>query len=370
MVEKMSNFKAPPPMKKDLPYSQWKHEVQVWKAFTALEKKKMGPALFLSLEGSARDAGHEVSLDLSGDDSIDVLLQKLDSLSLKDENNSAYEAYDTFERYQHPVDMGMTEHINTFERLYQKAKNLKSELPDGVLAYRLLGSANLSDTHVQLARATLPSLTYNNMQQQLKKIFSDASVQSSSLASVKIEPTYESSHQEVGETHYMHRGHVARNVQRGRGRWRGRVKKSGYSSSVAQSSDSDSQTQEQKNSGTKPKRRLNPRDSFGNITECSICGSRFHWAKQCPDRYEVLESVTEQAEEDKEVLITLFTKGSQSRNVTDETECEVLIAETLSYGIIDSGCSRSVCGDVWLKCYLDTLSDNDIKLVQVEPGHT
>ena len=131
----MSNFKAPLPMRKDFPYSEWKHEVQVWKAFTALEKKKMGPALFLSLEGSARDAGHEVSLeDLSGDNGIDVLLQKLDSLFLKDENNSAFEAYDTFERYQRPVDMGMTKYINTFERLYQKAKNFKLELPDGVLA--------------------------------------------------------------------------------------------------------------------------------------------------------------------------------------------------------------------------------------------
>ena len=109
----------------------------------------MGPALLLSLEGSARDAAHEVSLeDLSGDDGIDVLLQKLDSLILKEENNFAFEAYDTFERYQQPVDMGMTEYINTFEHLYQKAKNFKLELPDGVLAYRLLRSANLSDTHV------------------------------------------------------------------------------------------------------------------------------------------------------------------------------------------------------------------------------
>ena len=108
----------------------------------------------------------------------------------------------------------------------------------------------------------------------------------------------------------------------------------------------------------------------GNISECSICGSRFHWAKQCPDCYEVLESVGEQAKEDKEVLITLFTKDSQSQNVTDETECDALLGETLSCGIIDSGCSKSVCGDVWLKCYLDTLSDSDIKFVQVEQGHT
>ena len=155
---------------------------------------------------------------------------------LTDENNSAFEAYDTF------------------ERLYQKAKNFKLELLDGVLAYRLLRSANLSDTHVQLARAMLLSLTYNNMQLQLKKIFSDGSAQSSSLASVKIEPTYESGHQEV-EAYYTHRGH-ARNVQCGRGRWGGRARKSDSSSTVAQYNDSDSHAQEQRNSGTKPKRHL------------------------------------------------------------------------------------------------------------------
>lgn len=214
-------------MRNDLPYSEWKHEVQVWKAFTTLKENKLGPALFLSLEGSARDAAHEVSLeDLSGDNGINVLIEKLDSLFLKDENNSAFEAYDTFERYQRPVDMGMTDYINNFERLYQKAKHFKLDLPDGVLAYRLLRSANLSDTHAQLARATLPSLTYNNMQQQLKKIFSDGTVQSKPLASVKIEPTFESSHREVEEAYFTHRGN-ARNVQRGRGRWRGRGKRSG-----------------------------------------------------------------------------------------------------------------------------------------------
>lgn len=157
----------------------------------------MGPALFLSLEESARDAAHEVSLDdLCKDDGIETLLTKLDSLFLKDENNAAFEAYDTFECYQRPSSMNMMDYINTFERLYQAAKHYKPELPDGVLAYRLLHSANLSDAHVQLARATLPSLIYSNRQQQLKKI-----TEADPLLSVKTEPTYENHHQEAGEAY-------------------------------------------------------------------------------------------------------------------------------------------------------------------------
>ena len=44
-------------------------------------------------------------------------------------------------------------------------------LPDGVLAYRLLKSTNLTVEKQQLARATLSELTYDNMKKQLKAIF-------------------------------------------------------------------------------------------------------------------------------------------------------------------------------------------------------
>ena len=62
VVTIMDASKAPPPMKIDLTYADWKHEVSVWKAFVGYEKKKLGPALFLSLSGSARDAAREISL--------------------------------------------------------------------------------------------------------------------------------------------------------------------------------------------------------------------------------------------------------------------------------------------------------------------
>ena len=83
----------------------------------------------------------------------------------------------------------MTDFINEFERMYHKLKQHKMELPDGVLAYRLLKSVHLSEQHEQLARATLTELTYDNMKGQLKKIFGDpASLENvSHIPSVKVE---------------------------------------------------------------------------------------------------------------------------------------------------------------------------------------
>ena len=66
------------------------------------------------------------------------------------------------------------------------------ELPDGVLAYRVLKSANISQEHEQLAQATITEFSYSNMTEQLMKIFCDiATTQNSVTAAVKVEPIFQ-----------------------------------------------------------------------------------------------------------------------------------------------------------------------------------
>ena len=38
---------------------------------------------------------------------------------------------------------------------------------------------------------------------------------------------------------------------------------------------------------------------------------------------------------------------------------ETLIGEMLSMAVLDSGCTKTVCGETWLNCDLETLSDED-----------
>ena len=134
------------------------------------------------------------------DKGVEAILEQLDKLYLKDRHQTAYLAYEAFEKFQRPVAMSMTDFINEFERMYHKLKQHKMELPDGVLAYRLLKSAHLSEQHEQLARATLTELTYENMKGQLKKIFGDpASLENvSHIPSVKVEPVLQVNEREEG----------------------------------------------------------------------------------------------------------------------------------------------------------------------------
>ena len=69
-------------------------------------------------------------------------------------------------------------------------------LPDGVLAYKFMNNANISEQH-KLVRATQTELKYENMKDQIKKVFSDPIIFSGTVQveqSIKVEPTY---HQDV-----------------------------------------------------------------------------------------------------------------------------------------------------------------------------
>ena len=414
----VKEIKAPPPMRDGLPYSDWKYEIQIWEKFTSYEKKKRGPALFLSLTGSARDAAREIPLEeIDKDDGMSKLLTKLDELYLKDENNTAFEAYESFESYQRPSDMDMTTYINAFERLYQKAKNFKFELPDGVLAYRLLKSANLSSEHEQLARATLPSLTYANMKSQLKKIFNDSAPSVPSVpVSVKIEPTYNANHNEA-EAYYARGGgsnFFRGGFQRGRGRFSNRggsayYGNKGFTQSTrgassafqsygnrgstqsargangssqyygntnrgfaqsARNGSGSSQSMQNSSPGLRPTRRLNPVDYNGEVSLCSVCGSKYHWARSCPDSYEASGLFTESEEDgkDKPILITLLADCNNS-NVKKET-LNIFLSETLNFAVVDSGCSKTVCGMTWMKCLQDSLTESDLELIEEFPSQT
>ena len=99
-------------------------------------------------------------------------------------------------------------------------------------------------------------------------------------------------------------------------------------------------------------RKTNPLDANGEISHCHTCGSIFYWSYACPDSYESRDPVKE-------------IDGGVQIQLLEET-METFIDETLSMAVLDSGCTKTVCGETWLNCYLKTLSDEDTKLLHVE----
>ena len=50
----------------------------------------------------------------------------------------------------------------------------------------------------------------------------------------------------------------------------------------------------------------------------------------------------------------------------NDSERDKLLGETIGCAIVDSGCTKTVCGDLWLNVYLESLSREDRKLVRSE----
>ena len=105
------NIKTPPALSKAESYETWLKELQIWELFTEIPAEKRGPAVFLTLEGKAREAVLELEIaKLAGKDGIKNVIEKLDILFKRDQDQTEYEAYEQFEIFKRPSGM--------YQRLY------------------------------------------------------------------------------------------------------------------------------------------------------------------------------------------------------------------------------------------------------------
>ena len=300
MAASTPKIQQPPMLTRDITYANWKEEIGIWKDFIELADEKKGPAVFLSLTGQARDAVREnVPNDkLKDKDGVKNVLDCLDKLYLKDSTCLAYEAYEEFEKFVRPSDMKISDYIIKFEQLYSKAKNHSMTVSDGAVAYRLLNSAGLSESHKQLVRATVSEMKYDTMKKQLKKVFTNTCASSSSQdINIKVESSdtyYNTNTQGHSETGYYHPhphdenfvesydgsfcGYTNNFHHQGnfRGRFRGGGNFRGGRSGRRGRGNF-------RGSGSSHKsKRENKKDEYGNVTKCFGCGKTDHYVGECP----------------------------------------------------------------------------------------
>ena len=306
--------------------------------------------------------------DVGAEGGVKKIIDRLDRLFRKVQN--AYIAYETFESFKRSSEMSITEYINEFERLHHKIKEYDMGLPSDVLAYRLLKQAGLSESYEQVARATVSELTFEKKKLQLKKIFGDIT-KLPLLESVRVGPIMQVTHtQRYNAPEEIHYGQSYSNWRphRGKSNFRGQQNDipsyRGSKHNQAQyrgNTIHDSSTRRRTNQSFKPTngRQLNPLGSDGYISRCMICQSVCHWANQCPHAYENQQKYGE-------VSITMyktdFTKYKE--------EMSVLVGETWSMAVIDSGASSTVCGLNWYNCYVDSLTEENKRRIKMERSDT
>lgn len=313
----MSAIKNPPTFNPDEgdDYGNWKKDTEVWRLFTKDEKNRQGAALYLSLNGTARDAVRGISADaLKSDDGFDEVLKILDKVYLKDTATRAYCAFKDFVEYRRSSGDTFAVFIVEFEKRYREVERHDMKLPTGAQAYFLLQAANLTIDNERLARATA-KLEYDDMKVQIQKVFGETVGSGEDTLPIKTE-----------DCNYT-RGYRGR----GRGGYRGNQQRRPSDRPAPRTNDT------------------NPVGPDGNIMRCHICESTRHFSSRCPHRRTEEANIT--------VNITLLAgKG-------EEEQC-CLMTECIGYGVLDSACTKTVAGKVWMDEYLSTLNQEEFEKVK------
>ena len=113
---------------------------------------------------------------------------------------------------------------------------------------------------------------------------------------------------------------------------------------------------------SRPKRGKNPLNDRGVVSRCQICDSMNHWAANCPDATyytEEYDAYNEWDDGNAEHHVTLYQAA-----FIGEYSMKTFVAESMSAAILDSGASSTVCGKIWMECYVDGLpAENQEKVV-------
>ena len=257
------------------------------------------------MKGSARQAVLEIDSDvLSSDNGLQAVINKLNGLYLKDVNQRIYVALKSFEKYQRPADDSIDNYLNKFDLMYNRLKSHKIILPDPVLAYRLLESANLEKTKSDLVRATITRMSFDEMKTQLRKL-EDIAITSGDNVSFEVKD-------EPDDVLYTRSFSNRRgNHSRGRG-WNSRGSHGGVGRGSSDSANSDRSGSRGSRGSYNTSRGRGGRNRGGRgggfrRGVCHVCKSNEHYIDSCPfvnhdQLAELGEEIKENLEEEVEII--------------------------------------------------------------------
>ena len=175
---------------------------------------------------------------------------------MQDENWRCFNNYLAFENYRRCENENIDQYLSEFDRRHYKLKECGVNLPDAVVACRLIKSCNLSEMHFQLALSTTPKMSFEDMRNTLKRLFAESgnNISSNSETAMPVKVENVKSEPIQSEAFYSEKFSKGRGdgnrrrtpFRRGPGNWQ------------------------------------NPMDRNGRVTTCRICSSTMHWARFCP----------------------------------------------------------------------------------------
>lgn len=356
-------------------YSTWKKEVNIWVLGTSAKPTQQASKLIMSMRGKPRDVAINLSPEeIGAEDGLKNLFKELDKLYNKDSTQSLFKAIDEFESYRRPGEADIDKYILEFQRRYKCLKQLRENkdlYEDTILAYRLLHQASLNEEQQRLIKATcVNGLTYDNMQDQLRRTFGDGLVignpgsnkkdntlpykSSSSMQNMKEEPVF------LTDDHYDYEG----DTQGGEIYWNSSQGNHNNRPSLRFGAQQDRGRSQGSNFRYRPYGRENHYSNRGNNSNqrgqgfkkarsCFVCGEEDHFMNKCP--HNQMKGGDRGRGRDK--IYAMFEPDFELPD--SEQEIIYLTGETTNKALLDTGACATVCGKEWFRVFEQSLKTED-----------
>ena len=360
------SVKINPPDFKEKNYERYKTELHAWREVTSLDKKKQGIAIALTLpeddpSGIRETVFDEIDLDsLKKDDGFETLIKFLDSKLGKDDLADSLAKFEDFDDYVRPHGQPISEFIAKYDQKYNRIVKKGMKLPSEILGFQLLRKAKITKEEKLLVLTGMDYSKKDSLYEQaktsLKKFKGDDACDAGGALSnpqpaIKLEPAFLAENEEALAAAGYVRQSKPTFSDRGKSKWaaaRGRGARQNFMSRSGPDSDtSPSQS-------PKLGRAVNPTGRDGQVLTCLCCGSFRHLLSGCPHSWE------NQGKRESEKVV-MYTGNKKP-------DTAVLGNESQNYAVLDSGCSSTVCGEQWLKGFLQCLDSSERANVVELPG--
>ena len=247
----------------------------------------------------------------------------------------------------------MEDYVLEFEKLYNRIYQKEMTLPPAVLAFKLLDGAKLNHCDCQLV---LTGIYYTNREtlfEQMKKAFhkfhgKQVIPSSSDLpAAIKVETALSNEQEAYYSKMSQYRKYNQNYSQQFR---QPQLSNQQYYKPMPYHPNTQNQSEKQSYT-PKPEPQTNPKGFNKKPLKCNISESVLHLMRDCPHK-----------NHPNGANIILYTG-------TRKTEACLLTSEARNSAMLDSGCTSTVAGKLWIDCYLQSLSNDDLSQVVWEESN-
>ncbi len=368
-------------------YNTWKKKVSIWILGTNAKEEQRASKLIMNMRGKPQEVSINIPTEtLGAKDGVVKLLAELDKLYQKDTTQSLFKAIDSFEGYRRDPSDDIDEYVLEFQRRHKKLKQLREDkdlYDDSILAYRLLNQANLNEEQARLVRATCNSgLTYDKMQEQLKRTFRDSLGEKKTTKPLPFKPvikeepkqTEESDqvywsrdysdnrgfqHRPAERNPYWNSYHPDRGYRHNNNRYNPYASKNSQRPHQQRGDQRPYQQRGNEESRNSPKNspRKSPKRRSPKKRTCFLCDAPDHYCAACPL---VLSNKTQQTQGETNNRKVYF------QTLQTLSDVQSLPRECVDEALLDTGSSHTICGETWLKEFQSSLQPEDRESITSE----